>query len=127
MTINFRRIPGPERNPLVPVVRPLSPIARQALLQAANRGVLRRGSWQGCAFNIAGAEVGTPVRSRGEAACAFSTSPEDVRRFIEVWDGIWGSNRYCTALLRNALVHVGMAERAGAATVRKTQDSLVNA
>lgn len=127
MTINFRRMPGPERNPLVPVVRPLSPIARQALLQAANRGVLRRGSWQGCAFNIAGAEVGTPVRSRGEAACAFSTSPDDVRRFIEVWDGIWGSNRYCTALLRSALVHVGMTERGGAAANPQSADALVTA
>jgi hypothetical protein len=121
MTIKFRRIPEPERNPLVPVVRPLSPSARQALLQAANHGVLRRGSWQGCAFNIAGAEVGTPVRSRGEAACVFSTSPDDVRRFIEVWDKIWGSNRYCTDLLRSALVHVGLSE----AAVHETEDLLV--
>ena len=126
MTINFRRIPGPERNPLVPVVRPLSPVARQALLQAANRGVLRRGSWQGCAFNIAGAEVGTPVRSRGEAACAFSTNPDDVRRFIEVWDGIWGSNRYCTDLLRHALVHIGMAEGGDAVSAPSADEMLVS-
>lgn len=114
MTIKFRRIPGPDRNPLVPVVRPLSSVARQALLQAASQGVLRRGSWQGCAFNLAGSAVGTPVRSRGEAACVFSTDADDVRRFIEVWDAIWGSNRYCTELLRCALVHVAGEEEEGA-------------
>lgn len=110
MTIKFRRFPGPERNPLVPVVRSLSPPARQALLQAANQGILRRGSWQGCALNLAGAAVGTPVRSRGEAACVFSTGADEVRRFIEVWDAIWGTNRYCTELLRRALIHVGTEE-----------------
>ena len=109
MEIRFRRIPDPERNPLVAVVRPLSLAARQALFQAASKGVLRRGSWKGCAFDLAGAEVGSPVRSRGEAACVFATTPEAVRRFIEVWDGMWGSNRHCTGLLRSALVHVGVS------------------
>ncbi|MGH8997853.1 MAG: hypothetical protein ACRDY7_00495 [Acidimicrobiia bacterium] len=108
MAIWRRSIPEPARNPLVPSVALLSTSARRALYAAASGGVLRRGSWDGCALNLAGASVGLPVRSRGEAACAFDTSPEAVRQFIEVWDRLWGSNRYCTELLRDAVEYAGL-------------------
>ena len=105
----FRRtIPEPGRNPLVPVVQALPARGRRALYAAANGGQLRRGTWNGCAFNRAGDVLGTPVRSRGEAALALGTTPDVIRRFLEVWDRLWGSNRYCTALLRDALEHAGL-------------------
>ncbi len=105
----FRRtIPEPGRNPLVPVVQALPARGRRALYAAANGGQLRRGTWNGCAFNRAGDVLGTPVRSRGEAALALGTTPDAIRRFLEVWDRLWGSNRYCTALLRDALEHAGL-------------------
>lgn len=99
---------APDRNPLVPVVRAFPAPGRRALYAAANTGMLRRGSWNGCALNQAGTAVGLPVRSRGEAAYALGASPDAVRRFVEVWDRLWGSNRRCTQLLREALEHVGL-------------------
>ena len=108
MGIRKRELPSPERNPLVEVVRPLPAKGRRALYAAANAGELRRGTWEGCAFNRAGDAVGLPVRSRGEAAYALGTSPEVVREFVDVWDRLWGSNRRCTMLLRDALEHVGL-------------------
>ena len=107
-----RTMPEPERNPLVGVVQPIPAKGRRALYAAANAGLLRRGTWDGCAFNRAGLEIGIPIRSRGEAAHAFGTTPEAVRDFIEVWDRLWGSNRHCTQLLRDALEHVGLFDDA---------------
>lgn len=108
MGIWRRATPEPARNPLVPVVRPLPARGRRALYAAANAGLLRRGTWNGCALNRAGIAAGVPVRSRGEVALAFGTTPEAARRFIEVWDRLWGSDRHCTQLLREALEHVGL-------------------
>ena len=99
---------GSRRNPLVPVVRQFPPRGRRALYAAANAGLLRRGSWDGCALNRAGAAMGVPVRSRGEAAFAFDTTPEVARQFVEVWDRLWGSNRRCTQLLRDAIEQAGL-------------------
>lgn len=99
---------GSRRNPLVPVVRQFPAQGRRALYAAANSGLLRRGSWEGCALNRAGAAVGRPVRSRGEAAYAFDTTPEIARQFVEVWDRLWGSNRRCTQMLRDAIEQAGL-------------------
>ena len=96
------------RNPLVPVVRQFPAHGRRALYAAANAGLLRRGSWDGCALNRAGAGLGLAVRSRGEAAHAFDTTPEVARQFVEVWDRLWGSNRRCTQMLRDAIEEVGL-------------------
>lgn len=101
---------GSKRNPLVPVVRQFPAQGRRALYAAANSGLLRRGSWEGCALNRAGAAVGLPVRSRGEAAYAFDTTPEIARQFVEVWDRLWGSNRRCTQMLRDAIEQAGLFE-----------------
>ena len=103
-----RTMPEPGRNPLVPVVQALPARGRRALYAAANSGQLRRGTWNGCAFNRAGEMLGTTVRSRGEAALALGTTPDVIRRFLEVWDRLWGSNRYCTAMLRDALEYAGL-------------------
>ena len=95
-------------NPLVPVIRPLGPTGKQALYAAANSGALNRRSWQGCAFNRAGELVGESVQSRRQAAQLFDTSPAIVSRFISVWDQLGGSNEQCTALLRDAILTVGL-------------------
>jgi len=95
-------------NPLVPVVRQIPARGRRALYAAANAGLLRRGSWEGCALNRAGATVGLDVRSRGEAAHALDTTPEIARQFVEVWDRLWGSNRRCTQMLREAIEEAGL-------------------
>jgi hypothetical protein len=96
------------RNPLVPVVRQFPARGRRALYAAANAGLLRRGSWEGCALNRAGMTFGLDVRSRGEAAHAFDTTPEVARQFVEVWDRLWGSNRRCTQMLREAIEAAGL-------------------
>jgi hypothetical protein len=95
-------------NPLVPVVRPLTYRGRQAMYAAANAGRLKRRSWNGCAFNAAGTQVGELVRSPGDAAFVFGTTPPVARRFIRVWDGLRGSDQHCTQLLREALEEVGL-------------------
>jgi hypothetical protein len=90
-------------NPLVDVVRSFPAPARQALHAAATSGPLHRGTWHGCPLNRAGAELGVPVRSRGEAAYVLGVTPEMARSFVEVWDRLWGSNRRRSKLLRDAL------------------------
>lgn len=99
---------GGRRNPLVPVVRELPGPGRRALYAAANSGLLRKGTWNGCALNRAGAAIGLPVRSRGEAAYALGTTPQVARRFVEEWDRLWGSTARCTGLLRDAIEEAGL-------------------
>lgn len=95
-------------NPLVPVVRLLTPKGKQAMYAATNSEVLRRRTWDGCAFNQAGTMVGEKVSNRRRAAKAFDTSPHVVARFIAVWDELPGSDATCTALLRDAILEVGL-------------------
>jgi hypothetical protein len=105
--------PGVGRNLLVSVVRALPAQSRRALYAAANSGHLRRGTWNGCALNRAGEMLGMPVRSRGQAAVALGTTGEVIGRFLHVWDGLSGSNRNCTAMLRDALQQAGLLDEDG--------------
>ncbi|MDQ4130281.1 MAG: hypothetical protein M3133_04720 [Actinomycetota bacterium] len=109
-------------NPLVPVVRPLPYTGRQAMYAAANAGLLRRGTWNGCAFNRAGTQLGQLVTSAGEAALVLGTTVPVVRRFIRVWDGLRGSEERCTQLLREALEEVGLVPPAPAPGAQDGQD-----
>jgi hypothetical protein len=101
---------APMGNPLVPVVRELSPQARRAMYAAANSGRLRRRTWNGCPFNRAGSEMGAEVTTATQAATALATSRSVVRRFIAVWDRLPGADPECTQLLREALEEVGLFE-----------------
>jgi hypothetical protein len=103
-----RMTPEAGRNLLVSVVRALPARGRRALYAAANSGQLRRGTWNGCAVNRAGEVLGMPVRSRAEAAVALATTGDVIGRFLQVWDGLPGSNRNCTAILRDALEQAGL-------------------
>ncbi len=114
----FLRTTQVGRNPLVPVVRPLAYRGRQAMYAAANAGLLKRRSWKGCAFNQAGSEVGELVTSPGEAAFVFGATLPVVRHFIAVWDGLRGTDRYCTQLLREALEEVGLVPLASTAVAQ---------
>jgi hypothetical protein len=105
---------GMRNNPLVDVVRSFPAPARHALQAAATSGPLHRGTWHGCPLNRAGAELGVPVRSRGEAAYVLGVSPELARSFVEVWDRLWGSNRRRSKLLRDALEYVARSSAATA-------------
>jgi hypothetical protein len=92
-----------EENPLIHVVRPLSPQAREAMYTAASAGVLQRHTWNGCAFHQAGALLGKCVQNHRQAAKALGTSRRSVVRFVFVWDGLAGSDERCTAVLVEAL------------------------
>lgn len=111
---------GMRNNPLVDVVRAFPPSARYALYAAASSGRLRRASWNGCPLNRAGAELGVPVRSRGEAAYVLGVPPETAHRFIQVWDRLWGSNHRRSKLLRDALDEVAKLDATPAPTEADT-------
>jgi hypothetical protein len=96
------------QNPLVPVLFSLSSQGKQALYAATNNGSLKRGTWKGCAFNAAGRVVGERITSSARAAQVFDTTPQVMSAFIAVWDGLRGSDHRCTALLREAILTVGL-------------------
>jgi hypothetical protein len=96
-----------EENPLIHVVRPLPPQAREAMHAAASAGPLQRHTWNGCVFNRAGALLGECVQNHRQAAKALGTSRRSVVRFVFVWDGLGGSDERCTELLIEALEAVG--------------------
>lgn len=95
-------------NSLTDVVRPLNPKAKQAMYGAATAGVIKRGTWDGCAFNKAGVEVDAHVSSTNLAAATFGLNTETVNRFIKVWDAQEGTDEECTHRLREALISVGL-------------------
>lgn len=106
-------------NPLVPVVRPLSPEAKKAMYAAAEKGLIVRKTWNGCAFNAAGKIIGKSISATDAAAEAFSVAPGVVDRFIRVWDSLPGSDARCTLLLKEALDYVGICTEANRSRVKK--------
>lgn len=95
-------------NPLLGVVQGLSPEAKKAMYAAASHGLIKRGTWAGCAFNKAGTEVGTLVNGNISAARAFNMPSLNVGRFISKWDNLQGTDAHCTRLLMEALDEVGI-------------------
>jgi hypothetical protein len=102
----------PSVNPLIEVVQPFDHRTRQALYAATNNGRLRRRTWNGCALNRAGSELGSAVTSQPEAADLFHAPRHLVSRFIHVWDHLSGSDEQCTNLLRDAVLAVGLLPEA---------------
>ena len=98
----------PAENPLIAVVRPFDHRTRQALYAATNNGLLRRRTWNGCALNRAANEFGQVVTSQAAAADLFHLPRHQVANFINVWDRMTGTNERCTALLRDAILAVGL-------------------
>ncbi len=90
------------------VISKLKPETKQAMYAAAQKGLILRGTWDGCAFNKAGIEVGAAIRSVETAARVFNESPSDVHRFIEVWDSLTGGNEKANRELISNLEAVGL-------------------
>jgi hypothetical protein len=86
---------------------------RRALYAASNKGVLRRRTWDGCALNRAGAELGVAVSGQGAASKAFNVPQKNVIDFIAAWDKLHGSNERCTAVLRETILAVGLFPETG--------------
>lgn len=99
-------------NPLVGVIRPLNPKSKCAMFAAARAGTIARRTWDGCAWNAAGREEGLTgeknITDSLAASKAFGVDATLVDRFISVWDGLAGSDEYCTRLLIEAIEEVGL-------------------
>lgn len=91
------------------------PKLKQAMFAAAKRQVIHRRTWDGCALNAAGFEVGTlkNVESLETAAEAFNIPQTLVAKFINYWDSLPGHDEECTELLRNSLLKAGLFTEAG--------------
>lgn len=108
-SISRHRAPDtPAPNPLLDVVRPFDHRTRRALYAATNSGALRRRTWNGCAFNRAGAILGIEVSHLTSAAELFKVPVRQVNDFITTWDRLRGSDSHCTELLRDALLTEGL-------------------
>ena len=90
------------------VVGKLNPAAKQAMYAAANKGLIARKTWDGCAFNAGGLEVGKNVSSYLAAANAFGLDQSVVENFIYCWDGLEGSDYEATEALKEAILKAGL-------------------
>lgn len=96
------------------------PSLKQAMFAAASRTTIRRQTWNGCAMNAAGIEVGknNQVQSLETAAAAFGISSDLVDSFIKRWDILDGSDEECTQLLRNMIEKAGLFRKPGSFNIR---------
>jgi len=96
---------------LYQAVMRLSAKAKQAMYAAASARTIKQGTWNGCAFNQAGWEIGLKdhaVSSYGAAAEAFGCSIKVVQAFISAWDGLPERGDEATRILRETLEEVGL-------------------
>lgn len=107
------------------VVRKLSPKAKQAMYAAADKQLIARGTWDGCAFNAGSLEIADQgVHSFASAAELFEMKASDVQNFIQVWDQTQGSDEQATERLREAILKAGLftepGEKKAARVLRET-------
>lgn len=103
-------------------VRWLSPEAKKAMYAAAAGNLIKRGTWDGCAFNQGGIEIGNKqVTSYQAAAKAFNMPEKSVVGFIRQWDSLQGTDEECTAALREAIEKVGIFSPRGSIRVVNIQ------
>jgi len=81
-------------NTLEEAIAELNDSARQAFYTAASKRTIKRGTWNGCAFNAAGEEVNQIIRTTSTAAKAFGISVQAVSNFISAWDS--STSRFAT-------------------------------
>jgi hypothetical protein len=88
---------------------------KQAMFAAASHGIIKRHTWNGCALNAAGIEVGSPkeVRSFLTAAKAFNITASQAKLFVAFWDAMPGSDEHCTNFLRETIEKVGLFSEPG--------------
>jgi len=95
------------------IVQMLPPNVKQAMYAAANRGIIRRGTWNGCAFNAGSIEIANGREdclavSTVSAAKFFGISEDLVQRFITRWDSLQGTDTQCTEQLKAAILEAGL-------------------
>jgi hypothetical protein len=88
---------------------------KQAMFAAASTKVIRRSTWDGCAMNAAGFEVGKQgsVDNVQAAAKTFGVTPNQVSIFIRCWDSLEGSDESCTQFLRDSIEKAGLFTEPG--------------
>lgn len=95
------------------VIAALPAKAKQAMYAAASARTIAQRTWDGCAFNQAGLEIGQNVASEQAAAKAFGCSVAVVSRFIHVWDTLPERGDAATTLLREKLETIGLFTEPG--------------
>lgn len=101
---------------ITPVIRKMTPKAKQAMYAAASKSLLRRGTWDGCAFNAAGKAVTSQhITSTDKAGKAFGMHSNIVSEFIGVWDhsSNYLNDAEATEALKEAILKVGLFTGAG--------------
>lgn len=88
---------------------------KQAMFAAASNRIIARGSWNGCAMNAAGMEIGKQgsVRSLQAASKAFGITKSQVGIFIQHWNTLPGTDEEATQHLRTILEKVGLFSEPG--------------
>jgi hypothetical protein len=88
---------------------------KQAMFAAASHTTIARSTWNGCALNAAGMEVGKQddVRSFEAAAKAFNITYALAKMFVVAWDSMRGSDVECTGILRDTIEKVGLFSEPG--------------
>lgn len=81
---------------------------KQAMFAASQTGRLNFRSWNNCAFNAAGKAVDAEVNSTLAAAQTFGITTRLVADFISKWDGLNTSPERLPAVLKNAILDVGI-------------------
>lgn len=106
------------------IVQQLPPNVKQAMYAAANRDLIKRATWNGCAFNAGSLEVATEkdeclAVSVSSAAQFFNIEPELVTKFIQSWDVLPGTDEECTARLKKAILDAGLFAEPGESKGRR--------
>jgi len=111
-------------NSLEGTVRQLNPKAKQAMYGAARAQTIHKGTWNGCAFNAAGMQLGgsinETVSSVSRAAEVFGLSENVVQKFITAWDRLPGTNEESTKELIQVLEKVGLFSEASETRLART-------
>lgn len=100
-------------------VRWLNPAAKQAFYGAAASRTIARRTWNGCAFNAGGEELGIKgVSSVAKAAEVFDLPEKSVSNFIKHWDALSGTDIQCNEMLKDAILKVGLFSPRGSKRLR---------
>jgi len=83
---------------------------KQAMFAAVSTRIIRRKTWNGCALNAAGMEVGKEgsVSSIEVAAKTFGITQAAVKQFINIWDALPGTDEMANATLRDCIEKAGL-------------------
>jgi hypothetical protein len=94
---------------------------KQAIFAATSRTTIKRRTWDGCALNAAGFEVGKQgsVDNMAAASATFGVSQGLVATFIDHWDHLPGTDEVCTQKLRTMIETAGLFS--GPRTKRRTR------